>query len=38
MSLVVPEVARIPKDCILAVNWLAIDELVNSYASVALRS
>jgi hypothetical protein len=31
MSLVVPEVVRIP-------NWLAIDELVNSYASVALRS
>jgi hypothetical protein len=32
MSLVVPEVARIPKDYILAVNWLAIDELVNACA------
>jgi hypothetical protein len=32
MGLVVPEMACIPKDYILAVNWLAIDEFVNASA------
>lgn len=32
MGLVVPQVAHMPKDYILAVNWLAIDELVNACA------